>query len=402
MRRGVLQAGEKVQLIDRRGNKLTEQLVPGAVLQTAHGFLRHDEVIGLLPGSVATTHSLPRPEEEQQLRPGQMLGRHYAQKRVGGWQYMCFRPRMADYQLSMPRGAQIMYPKDIAQTLSYGDIRRGSRVLESGGGSGAMSLALLDAVGPEGSLTTLEVREEFARVSEGNVTLYFGQKPAWWDLRVTDFDSGAAAFPDGSFDRIVLDLLDPWNRLPQAARVLAAGGVLVCYVTTTTQMGRLADDLRAAGCWTEPEIVELLERTWKAEGLAVRPDHEMIGHTGFLVVSRRMAPGFARLEKKRHGAKDTRRPAGDVNRGEAGPQAPAAAAPVTSEAGDGAVSAASADQTGQAAEDPVVQTSQERDISDRKLRRILRDLDRQERVLGGAQADGGATSPEGTDHDDAR
>lgn len=370
MRRGAFRVGEKVQLIDRRGNKLTEQLMPGAILQTAHGFLRHDEVIGLLPGSVVTTHSLPRPEEEQELRPRQTLGRHYAQRRVGGWQYVCFRPRLADYQLSMPRGAQIMYPKDIAQTLSYGDIRRGSRVLESGGGSGAMSLALLDAVGPEGSLTTLEVREEFARVSEGNVTLYFGRKPAWWDLRVTDFDSGAADFPDGSFDRIVLDLLDPWNRLPQAARVLAAGGVLVCYVTTTTQMGRLADDLRAAGCWTEPEIVELLERTWKAEGLAVRPDHEMIGHTGFLVVSRRMAPGFARLEKKRRGSKDTRRPVGDVNRGEAVPGGvtPKGAETVFQEGADG----------------------QEREISDRKLRKILRDLARQERVLGEERKEIGA------------
>lgn len=371
MRRGAFTAGEKVQLIDRKGNKLTEQLVPGAVLQTVHGFLRHDEVIGAQPGSVVTTHAHPRPlEDDPAGRQGgaavsapsssrslssspssRPSASSRQSRRYGGWQYMCFRPRMADYMLSMPRGAQIMYPKDIAQALSYGDIRRGARVLESGGGSGAMSLALLDAVGPEGSLTTLELREEFARISQANITLYFGTKPSWWDLRVTDFDTGAAAFADGSFDRIVLDLLDPWNRLPQAGRVLAPGGVLVCYVTTTTQMGRLADDLRASGRWTEPEIVELMERTWKAEGLAVRPDHEMIGHTGFLVISRLMAPGFARLEKQHHGGKDTRTPVGDVTRGEKVP----------------------ADSEG---------LSEGRDISDHKLRRVLRDLARQERVLG--------------------
>lgn len=377
MRRGVFTAGEKVQLIDRKGNKLTEQLVPGQILQTAHGFLRHDEIIGLEPGSVVTTHSRPREEEEQRLRPGQMLGRNYASKRVGGWRYMCFRPRMADYQLSMPRGAQIMYPKDIAATLSYGDIRRGARVLESGGGSGAMSLALIDAVGPTGSVTTLELRRQFAEVSRGNVALYFGSLPQWWDLRVTDFDRGAKTFADASFDRIVLDLLDPWNRLPQAQRVLRPGGVLVCYVTTVTQMSRLSDDLRGSGRWTEPEIVELLERTWKAEGLAVRPNHEMIGHTGFLITSRLMAPGFRRLDKKRHGSKDTRRVVGDVNRQ------------------PDAQSAEHAPAAGLEALDEL----ETRDISDRKLNKVLRDLARQQAVLeqarktGAAQPDQPGTGP---------
>lgn len=361
MRRGVFREGEKVQLTDQKGNKLTEQLVAGSIVQTAHGFLRHDDIIGQLPGSIVTTHSRPRPEEEQKRRPGQILGKNYASKRVGGWDYMCFRPRMADYQLSMPRGAQIMYPKDIASTLSYGDIRRGARVLESGGGSGAMSLALLDAVGPTGSVITLEMRDEFARVAEGNITLYFGQKPAWWDLRVTDFDSGAEQYDCAAFDRIVLDLLDPWNRLPQASRVIAPGGVLVCYVTTTTQMSRLADDLRASGQWTEPEIVELLERTWKAEGLAVRPNHEMIGHTGFLVTARRMAPGFSRLEKKAHGSKDSITPVGDVNRGDA--------------------ALTHSDRNGSRDAGTAGLGEETRTISDRKLRKVLRDLDNQKRVL---------------------
>lgn len=363
MRRGVFQAGEKVQLVDRRGNKITQQLVPGAVLQTAHGFLRDDEVIGLVPGSIVTTHSRPSAEEEQRCRPGQMLGRNYAQKRLGGWQYMCFRPRLADYQLSMPRGAQIMYPKDIAAALSYGDIRRGARVLECGGGSGAMSLALLDAVGPSGTVTTIERRAEFARICEANVALYFGRKPVWWNLLTADFDAAVTHFPASSVDRIVFDLLDPWNRLPAASRLLEPGGIMVCYVTTTTQMGRLADDVRASGRWTEPEIVELLERTWKAEGLAVRPNHEMIGHTGFLLTSRLLAPGFTRLEKRQHGSKDEKTPIGDINRTQ-----------------DGGNLTALHDTV--------------RDISDRKLRKVLRDLHSQEQVLEQARGTAGRKGEE--------
>ena len=114
-----------------------------------------------------------------------------------------------------------MYPKDIAQVIQLGDIRSGMNVLESGAGSGAMSINLLDAVGEGGSLTTIEMRSEFARVAEANATVYFGKRPAWWDLRTGDFDSVAAGLPEHSFDRIMLDMLDPWNRLEQAYRVIA-------------------------------------------------------------------------------------------------------------------------------------------------------------------------------------
>ena len=157
-----------------------------------------------------------------------------------------------------------------------------------------MSVNLLDAVGERGRLTTIEMRSEFARVAEANATVYFGGRPAWWDLKIGDFDSVAATLPEHSFDRIMLDMLDPWNRLEQAYRVIAPGGVLVAYVTTTTQLSRMAEALREAGCWTEPDIQETLERDWKVQGLAIRPDHQMIGHTGFLMVSRAMAPGFRR------------------------------------------------------------------------------------------------------------
>ena len=128
------------------------------------------------------------------------------------------RPRLADYVLSMPRGAQIMYPKDIAQVIQLGDIRSGMRVLESGAGSGAMSVNLLDAVGERGHLTTIELRPEFAKVAQANATLYYGEAPSWWDLKTGDFDSVAAELPEHWFDRIMLDMLDPWNRLEQAYR----------------------------------------------------------------------------------------------------------------------------------------------------------------------------------------
>lgn len=351
MRTGPLQAGEKVQFTDRRGRKITDQLVPGGVTQTDHGVILHDEVIGRSEGSVAVTVSASRESQRDTEHPERDAGKPWKGTRaIGGWKFAVMRPRLADYVLSMPRGAQIMYPKDIAQVIQLGDIRSGMTVLESGAGSGAMSLNLLDAVGERGHLTTIERRSEFARVAEANATVYYGSRPAWWDLRTGEFDAVAAQLPEHHFDRIMLDMLDPWNRLDQAYRVIKPGGVLVCYVTTTTQISRLAEALRESTVWTEPDIQETLERSWKSQGLAVRPDHQMIGHTGFLVVSRAMAEGFEALRKREHGAKDT-----------------------TSD-----VDAMSDEERAARLEDLEL-----RDISDRKLRKVLRDLDNQVAALGG-------------------
>ena len=199
-------------------------------------------------------------------------------------------------------------------------------------------------MGESGHLTTIELRPEFARVADANATLYYGERPRWWDLKTGDFDSVAAGLPEHSFDRIVLDMLDPWNRLEQAYRVIAPGGVLIAYITTTTQMSRLVEALREAGHWTDPAIQETLERTWKAQGLAVRPDHAMIGHTGFLVVSRAMAEGFAALRKRDRATKDTTT---DID----------SLTPEQREA--------------------QLDDLELRDISDHKLRKVLRDLDLQ-------------------------
>lgn len=349
MRLGTLGAGEKVQFTDRRGKKITEQLIAGGSTQTEHGLILHDDVIGQSEGAIVTTVTAKREDQVNANHPERDAGKPWkAVKAIGGWQYVVMRPRLADYVLSMPRGAQIMYPKDIAQVIQLGDIRSGARVLESGAGSGAMSINLLDAVGEEGSLTTIELRPEFAKIAQANATLYFGHEPAQWDLKVGDFDSVAAMLPEQHFNRIVLDMLDPWNRLEQAYRVIAPGGVLICYITTTTQLSRLVEALREAEVWTEPEIQETLERNWKAQGLAVRPDHQMIGHTGFLVVTRAMAQGFKALKKRERATKDT---TSDID-----------------------------NLTAEEREERLADLEL-RDISDRKLRKVLRDLEMQTNAL---------------------
>ena len=350
MRRGPLTAGEKVQFTDRRNKRITDQLVAGGSTQTEHGLILHDDVIGRTEGVIVTTVTAKREAQVNQLHPERDAAKPWkATRAIGGWQYAVMRPRIADYVLSMPRGAQIMYPKDIAQVIQLGDIRTGHRVLESGAGSGAMSLNLLDAVGEGGEVTTIELRPDFARVAEANATVYYGGRPAWWNLLTGDFDSVAATLPEHRFDRIMLDMLDPWNRLEQAYRVIAPGGVLVAYVTTTTQMSRMVEALRDAGVWTEPDVQETLERSWKVQDLAVRPDHQMIGHTGFLIVSRAMAEGFTALRKRDRAAKDTVTDVDDLT-----PEERAAR----------------------------LEDLELRDISDRKLRKVLRDLDRMVDALG--------------------
>lgn len=342
-RSGVLRVGEKIQFTDRKGKRITAQLVAGGVTQTEHGLICHDDVIGQSEGVVITTVSAKRETQQTIVDPSKSSNKPWkAARAIGGWDYVVMRPRMVDYVLSMPRGAQIMYPKDIAQVIALGDIRSGMRVLESGAGSGAMSLSLLDAVGECGKLTTIELRPDFARIAESNATLYYGKRPEWWNLLTGDFDSVAKTLDAHSVDRIMLDMLDPWNRLEQAYRVIVPGGVLIAYVTTTTQMSRMAEALRESGMWTEPEIQETMERTWKAQGLAVRPDHAMIGHTGFLIVSRAMAEGFSALKKREHGTKDTVSDIDDMT----------------------------AEERAEQLEDLSL-----RDISDRKLRKVLRDLD---------------------------
>jgi tRNA (adenine57-N1/adenine58-N1)-methyltransferase len=250
----------------------TITLAPGKEFHTHRGGLAHDDLIGRHEGSVVTS--------------------------TGGTQYLALRPLLADYVLSMPRGAQVVYPKDAAQIVAMADIYPGARVLEAGAGSGALSCSLLRAVGERGSLLSYERREDFAGIAHDNVTRFFGETPATWTLEVGDV--GEADLSGTALDRIVLDMLAPWEVLANVAPALVPGGVLIAYVATTTQLSTVVEALREHGGFTEPRAWETLVRDWTADGLAVRPDHRMVAHTAFLVSSRRLAEGVTapRRQKK--------------------------------------------------------------------------------------------------------
>jgi tRNA (adenine57-N1/adenine58-N1)-methyltransferase catalytic subunit len=279
-----------VQLTDPKGRMHQIVLHNGATFHTHRGSLSHDDLIGAPEGTVVTA--------------------------VGGTGYVALRPLLADYTLAMKRGATIVYPKDAAQILAYADIFPGARVLEAGAGSGALSCWLLRAAGPEGCLVSFERREDFAAIAAANVGKYFGQAPPWWRLVTGDLSAAAAlealsgTYPADSgtppgdcFDRVILDLLAPWECLADAAEVLAPGGLVCCYVATTTQLSRVTEELRAHGGFFEPAAWETLLRGWHLDGLAVRPEHRMIGHTGFLVTARRLAPGAVAPPRRRRPAK---------------------------------------------------------------------------------------------------
>ena len=274
---GPLRPGERVALVDPKGNRKWLLLTPGKVFHTTKGGVEHDDIIGQPDGLVVTS--------------------------AGGMQFLVFRPLMQQFMVSMPREAAVIYPKDAAHIVMFADIFAGARVLEAGVGSGALSLALLRAIGPSGRLVSYERRAEFARVAQINVDTFLGPQPQWHvvvgDL-VESLQQEAAAGQMPQFDRVVLDMLAPWECVDAVAEVLMSGGVLCCYVTTTTQMGRVADQLRAHGGFTEPLIHEVMVREWQAEGLAVRPGHGTTGHTGFLVLTRHLAPGvIAPLRRRR-------------------------------------------------------------------------------------------------------
>ena len=200
----------------------------------------------------------------------------------------------------MPRGATIVYPKDAAMILGLADIAPGSRVLEAGVGSGALSISLLRAIGPTGKLESFEKREEFATIASKNVTQYFGERPGNWNLSM-----GAVQDHDHKceYDRVVLDMLAPWECIEMAARALVPGGVFIAYVATTTQLSQTAEAIKTSGNFTEPESSETMVRGWHHEGLAVRPQHRMIAHTAFLIMARRLAPNTIAPARRRRPSK---------------------------------------------------------------------------------------------------
>jgi tRNA (adenine57-N1/adenine58-N1)-methyltransferase len=318
--RGPFAAGDQVQLTDPKGRMHQIVLQPGASFHTHRGALSHDDLIGAPEGSVVTATS--------------------------GTQYVALRPLLADFTLAMKRGATIVYPKDAAQILAYADVFPGARVLEAGAGSGALSCWLLRAAGPDGEVVSFEARADFAEIARENVRKYFGEVPGWWRLVSAPLSARAALDPSyrtdrayslrpdsgpdgaadgsgeadsdsvpapggGTFDRVILDMLAPWENVAEAARALIPGGLICCYVATTTQLSRIVEELRSHGSFYEPAAWETLYRGWHVEGLAVRPDHRMIGHTGFLVTARRLADGVTPPARRRRPAKGSQ-PEGDA------------------------------------------------------------------------------------------
>jgi tRNA (adenine57-N1/adenine58-N1)-methyltransferase len=271
---GFFSEGDRIQLTDPKGKMYTFTIASGKEWHTHKGWIVHNDLIGLPEGSVVSTSA--------------------------GLKFTAFKPLLGDFVLSMPRGATIVYPKDAAMILGVADIFPGAKVIEAGVGSGALSISLLRAIGPEGELSSFERREDFAQIATENVKTYFAGMPPQWKLTVGSVQESAT---EKKYDRVILDMLAPWECVSFAAQILRPGGVFLAYVATTTQLSSTAEALKEDGRFTEPLSSETIVRDWHHEGLAVRPMQRMIGHTGFLIVSRRMAPGVEVLARRRRPSK---------------------------------------------------------------------------------------------------
>ncbi|MEY4101331.1 MAG: tRNA (adenine-N1)-methyltransferase [Actinobacteria bacterium] len=271
---GFFSEGDRIQLTDPKGKMYTFTIMPGKEWHTHKGWIVHDDLIGMPEGSVVSTSA--------------------------GLKFTAFKPLLGDFVLSMPRGATIVYPKDAAMIIGVADVFPGAKVIEAGVGSGALSISLLRAIGPDGELSSFERREDFAEIASENVKTYFNGLPSQWKLTIGSVQDSET---EKKYDRVILDMLAPWECVPFAAEVLRPGGVFLAYVATTTQLSSTAEALKEDGNFTEPLSSETIVRDWHHEGLAVRPMQRMIGHTGFLIVSRRMAPGVEVLPRRRRPSK---------------------------------------------------------------------------------------------------
>ncbi|TDT33446.1 tRNA (adenine57-N1/adenine58-N1)-methyltransferase [Naumannella halotolerans] len=272
-RRGPLRPGERVTLHDPKGRRHSVLLEQGKAFHSAKGYIAHDDLIGGPEGVVAET--------------------------TMGVSFLVLRPQLAEFSVTMKRGAAVIYPKDAAQIVQFADVFPGARVAEAGVGSGALTLSLLRALGHTGRLYSYERREDFAEIARKNVVAFYGAAPANWQLRVGSLPEDLGPEP---LDAAILDMLAPWECVDALAETLQPGGVLLAYVATTTQLGRFVETLRTHTGFTEPEANEITIRPWHAQGLAIRPGHTATGHTGFLVHARRLAPGVRAPRRKRRPA----------------------------------------------------------------------------------------------------
>jgi tRNA (adenine57-N1/adenine58-N1)-methyltransferase len=261
-----LKANDPVLFIDRKGRRYLKRLQRGRKI-TIRGEILADELIGLDEGS------------RVKLSTGEI--------------FLVLRPTYADLIPHLPRRAQVIYPKDTGPLLVWGDVFPGATVIEGGTGAGALTIALLRAVGPHGQVISYELREDFAAAARENVVAFFGDAPNW-TLKLRDLYQG---FDETGVDRLFLDLAEPGRAVEQAARALRPGGVIVCFVPTALQLKDTVDALQGSAYFAEVECFETLHRQWHVKELSVRPVHRMVAHSGFIIVARRLAEPVPATEK---------------------------------------------------------------------------------------------------------
>ena len=254
--------GDVAIVYDRRQRRYRVALRPGALVETHLGYVRHDEIIGRREGFFLVTNK--------------------------GHRLFVARPSFADAVRELPRQSQVIYPKDLGALLMHADVYPGARVVEVGLGSGAASAALLRAVGPEGSLVTYEVRADVVEASRRNVAEL---APGADNHRIVVADAYAEGIGAGEIDRVVSDVPEPWRLLESAADALRTGGVFAAYLPTVLQVHEFVMRLSRDERWHMPETVEVLERPWRFSETSARPEHRMVGHTGFITTARRVESG---------------------------------------------------------------------------------------------------------------
>jgi tRNA (adenine57-N1/adenine58-N1)-methyltransferase len=254
---GPFEAGDRILLVDQRDRRYLVKLKPGDTWHSHGGALSHDLLIGAVEGTSIRS--------------------------VSGMSFTAFRPRLADFVLKMPRGAQVVYPKDVGAILVEADIFPGARVLEAGTGSGSLTLALCRATGWQGRVVSYELRAEFQAYAAQNIDAFFGSMPDWLELRKGDVRDVTGE----TFDRAVFDLPEPWGALETLRRVLDPGGIVCAYLPTIMQVQHFVLSLHP-GEFEHLETFEVLHRSWHVTERSVRPDHRMVAHTGFITVARKV------------------------------------------------------------------------------------------------------------------
>jgi len=254
-----IEAGENVLLIDQKGREYLVRLQAGGKFHSHHGFVEHDAIVGLLEG--------------------------FPVRSSQGHFLLVLRPTLAQIILNMPRQAQVIYPKDIGPILLWADVFPGARVVEIGTGYGALTMAMLRAVGPQGRLTSYEIREDFYRAAQCTVSQYLGECPQW-TIRLADALEG---IQEREVDRLTIDVPEPWKFLPMIKEALRPGGILLCFMANALQIKSLHDGFHQVGGFGQWETLETLLRPWHVKGLSVRPAHRMTAHTGFITAARRIA-----------------------------------------------------------------------------------------------------------------